>query len=665
MIMKKNSIISKGWVLALSLFIAISMNLDTMADTTQVMVPVEVPAGVPVMVMGDTVFSLYANLGPFSVEQRAVAANRRLQDIVKNQWNPEAILAVDTLGLTTIMLDTIAIVSITNEDAILLGKSQHDIGIEYVTILQRVLKEVQRKYSSEALLKNTGIAVLFLLGVVVVFWVMMKMFPKGYALLERWEKTVFHPIKFRGQEILSAGSMTAFFIALLKGIRLIISLAILYFFIVYVLALYPGTATWKVKPLLEGLLLAVLVTVAAVILVRGVNVFFKAFVQRIQGWRGTLIKPVMVKTVQVLSEERIAEIVTLVLKIVHFAVLILLAYFYITLVFSFFDFTKTWASTLIGYILAPLGKVLISFVTFLPSLFFIVVIVVVTRYVIKFIRLFFKELDRGTIVIPGFYPEWVMPTYKIVRFLVLVFAGIVIFPYLPGSSSPVFRGASILLGVLFSLGSTAAVANMVAGVVLTYMRPFKVGDRVKIADAIGDVIEKTLLVTRVRTIKNVDITIPNAMVLGSHIINFSSSALERGLILHTSVTIGYDAPWRKVHQLLKDAANATEYILKTPEPFILQTSLDDFYVSYELNAYTDQPNIMAKIYSELHQNIQDKFNEAGVEIMSPHYSQIRDGNRTAIPDEYLPKGYTSPAFRIFPIGGGKTNQSDNLNNKNP
>ena len=659
--MKRNSVINKGWVLALSLIIAISMNLITMADTTQVVMPV----GAPVMVMGDTLFSLYANLGPFSAEQRVVAVNRRLQDIIKNQWNPEAIKAVDTLGLTTIMLDTIAIVSITNEDAILLGKSPHDLGVEYVTILQMVLKEVQRKYSSEVLLKNSGIALLFLVGVLVVFWVMMKVFPKGYILLERWEKTLFRPIRLRGQEVLSAGSMAAFFIALLKGIRLIISLAILYFFIVYVLALYPWTTTWKVKPLLEGLLLAVLVTVAAVILVKAVSAFFKAIIQKIQSWQGTLIKPVTVKTVQVLSEERIAEIITFALKIVSFAIIILIVYFYITLVFSFFDFTKTWASTLIGYILGPLGKVLISFVTFLPNLFFIVVIVVVTRYVIKFIRIFFKELDRGTVVIPGFYPEWVMPTYKIVRFLVLVFAAIVIFPYLPGSSSPVFRGASILLGVLFSLGSTAAVANMVAGVVLTYMRPFKVGDRVKMADAIGDVIEKTLLVTRIRTIKNVDITIPNAMVLGSHIINFSSSASERGLILHTSVTIGYDAPWRKVHQLLKDAADVTEHILKTPEPFILQTSLDDFYVSYELNAYTDQPNIMAKIYSDLHQNIQDKFNEGGVEIMSPHYSQIRDGNQIAIPEDYLPKSYTPPAFRIFPVGGSKTNRSDNKNETAP
>jgi small-conductance mechanosensitive channel len=179
------------------------------------------------------------------------------------------------------------------------------------------------------------------------------------------------------------------------------------------------------------------------------------------------------------------------------------------------------------------------------------------------------------------------------------------------------------------------------------MRAFKIGDRVKISDAMGDVVEKTILVTRIRTIKNVDITIPNAMVLSSHIINYSSSVEKTGLILNTTVTISYDTPWREVHRLLIASAKATEYILETPSPFVLQTSLNDFYVKYELNAYTDKPHSMANTYSALHQNIQDKFNEAGVEIMSAHYSAIRDGNQTATPEEYLPKNYTPPSFSIF------------------
>ena len=291
-----------------------------------------------------------------------------------------------------------------------------------------------------------------------------------------------------------------------------------------------------------------------------------------------------------------------------------------------------------------------AFVSYLPNLFLIAVIVFVARYVIRLVRIIFTEIGKGTITVPGFYRDWAEPTYKIVRLLIIVLAAVMIFPYFPGSASPAFQGLSIFFGVLISLGSTSVVANVVAGVVLTYMRAFDISDRVRIADTVGDVEEKTLLVTRIRTIKNVDITIPTAMVLASHIINYSSLAQGSALILHTTVTIGYDVPWRKVHELLISAARATQHILEEPAPFVLQTSLNDFYVSYELNAYTDQPNKMATIYSELHQNIQDKFNEAGVEIMSPHYTALRDGQQTTIPEDYLPKSYAPPAFKVSLLG---------------
>jgi small-conductance mechanosensitive channel len=297
-------------------------------------------------------------------------------------------------------------------------------------------------------------------------------------------------------------------------------------------------------------------------------------------------------------------------------------------------------------VLTPLGQAGRGFIAYLPDLFAIAVIVVVVRYLLKFIHLFFVGIERGAITLPGFYRDWGEPTYKIVRFLVIVFAAVMLYPYLPGSDTDAFKGISIFLGVLVSFGSSSAIANIIAGVVMTYMRPFQLGDRVKIADTVGDVVRKTLLVTRVRTIKNVDVTIPNATVLASHIINYNSSAKERGLILHTGVSIGYGAPWRRVHELLIAAAEATNGVLKNPKPFVFQTLLQDFYVGYELNAYTERPNEMARIYSDLHENIQDQFNEAGVEIMSPHYTALREGNRMAIPDENLPKGYRAPAFRV-------------------
>ncbi len=211
--------------------------------------------------------------------------------------------------------------------------------------------------------------------------------------------------------------------------------------------------------------------------------------------------------------------------------------------------------------------------------------------------------------------------------MIIVFTLIVVYPYLPGSESEAFKGISKFLGVLFSLGSTSIIANMVAGVILTYMYAFKTGDRIKIGETSGEVIEKTLLVTRLKTIKNVVVTIPNSSVLSSHIINYSLLASDTGLILHTSVTIGYDVPWRDVHNaLLEAAARCGENIRKEPAPFVLQTALNDYYVAYELNVYTERADRMAAIYSDLHCNIQDVFNEKGIEILSPAYSAIRDGN---------------------------------------
>ncbi|NJN75986.1 MAG: mechanosensitive ion channel family protein [Synechococcaceae cyanobacterium RL_1_2] len=259
------------------------------------------------------------------------------------------------------------------------------------------------------------------------------------------------------------------------------------------------------------------------------------------------------------------------------------------------------------------------------------------------------EIELKRVILPGFYPEWAKPTYKLIQFLIMAFAATVAFPYLPGAETPAFQGISIFLGLLISLGSSSAIANIVSGIILTYTRAFLVGDRVKITDTIGDIVEKTLFVTRIRTVKNVVITIPNASVLSSHVINYSAAAndpLIPALILHTTITLGYDVPWRKVHDVLIKAALDTPRILPDPSPFVLQTSLDDYYVSYELNAYTDNPGIMAKIYSELHQNIQDQCNQNDIEILSPHYRAVRDGNQTTIPQDYLPPNYQAPKFRI-------------------
>lgn len=411
---------------------------------------------------------------------------------------------------------------------------------------------------------------------------------------------------------------------------------------------------------LNSILFGALYTfIASVVLVALLLVFRRLFPKiysKIDSWRGTRIRSIKIQSFEIIHADRIAAVITEAARGCRALITLVLFYIYIPLVLSFFPWTRGYAPRLFRYISTPFNSIGNSIAAYLPKLFFLAVIVGVTYLVIRFTRLIFSEVAKGTITLPGFYTDWAEPTYKIVRFLIIAFAMVVAFPYFPGSDSAAFKGISIFFGVLFSLGSTSAVANIVSGVILTYTRAFKIGDRVKITDTVGDVTEKTLLVTRIRTIKNVDITIPNASVLGSHITNFSSSARDYGLILHTSVTIGYDAPWRKVHELLISAASATEHILEHPAPYVLQTSLNDFYVTYELNAYTDAPHQMAKIYSDLHQNIQDRFNEAGMEIMSPHYSQIRDGNRTAIPEKYLPADYKPRALRIIQTGDNDKNR---------
>ena len=421
---------------------------------------------------------------------------------------------------------------------------------------------------------------------------------------------------------------------------------------VFRLALETRNREYSTRSILIGALYSLLATLVLIVAVMLINRLLPRVIATIESWRGKYIRSIRIQSIEILHEDRITSFIITTFRGTRTVLLLGLFYLYIPLVMSFFPWTRGMATKLFDYILTPVEIVGLSFVSYLPKIFFLLVIAVITHFAIKLSRFIFDEIEKQTIIIPGFYPDWAESSFKISRFLILAFAVVVAFPYLPGSSSPAFKGVSVFLGVLFSLGSTSAISNVVAGVVLTYMRAFKLGDRVKIADTVGDVVEKTLLATRVRTIKKVDITIPNAMILGSHIINFSSSAQELGLILNTSVTIGYDAPWRQVHELLIGAACATENILELPTPFVLQTALNDFYVSYEINAYTDKPSLMASTYSELHQNIQDKFNEAGVEIMSPHYSSLRDGNMTTIPESHLSGSYKQPAFRVSRVNDG-------------
>ena len=325
---------------------------------------------------------------------------------------------------------------------------------------------------------------------------------------------------------------------------------------------------------------------------------------------------------------------------------------FLTFAFGLFPWTRAASNRLAEYALAPVRVVVTALVDYLPSLFFLFVITAIFYAAIKLVDLIAGQIRDGHIVLANFPAEWADPTKKIIRFLLVSLGVVVAFPYLPASSSPAFTGVSVFLGVLVSLASSSALSNIIAGLVLTYTRAYRLGDRVRVAGTYGDIVASTLLVTRIRTIKNEDITIPNGIVLGNSVTNYSRQAKALGLILHTSVTIGYDAPWRTVHGLLIDAALGTPGVLRNPHPFVWQTALNDFYVTYEINAYTGAAHDAPAIYADLHARIQDAFYAAGVEIMSPHYASLRDGNTVAIPEASRPPGYRARGFRSNPARHG-------------
>ena len=398
--------------------------------------------------------------------------------------------------------------------------------------------------------------------------------------------------------------------------------------------------------LLKSIGLAVLVLIVIGLIVKYVLRLFRWTALKIQRQKNKRLKTLTVKNYTVLDTERQVHVLLLLNRIVKWTTVLVAIYVALPVIFGFFPQTEAFAHELFGYIINPIKGIFLAVWNYLPNIFAIVVIIVVFRLLLKFLHFLKVEIAEGRLSFNGFYPDWANPTYQLVRVLVIAFAFVVIFPYLPGSNSPVFQGISVFLGFLFTFGSAGSLSNVIAGLVLTYMRLFKIGDRVKIGDIVGDVIEKSSLVTRVRTPKNEIISIPNSTVMSSHTINYSSDAPEKGLIIHTTVTIGYDVPWKDMHQTLIDAALRTELVLKDPQPFVLQTSLEDFYVAYQINAYIREANKQATIYSNLHQNIQDVCNENGIEILSPHYRAARDGNQSTIPADYLPKDYEAPGFNV-------------------
>jgi small-conductance mechanosensitive channel len=284
-----------------------------------------------------------------------------------------------------------------------------------------------------------------------------------------------------------------------------------------------------------------------------------------------------------------------------------------------FPYTRPWGEALGGFLLQTFRRLGAGVVAAIPGLFYVALIVLFTRLAIRIMQATLDGVAEGRLHLPGIHPETALPTKRLLAAVLWLFAIVMAYPNLPGADTDAFKGVSVFVGLVLTLGSSGLVNHMMSGFLLTFSRAVKPGDYIRAGDTEGKVTAVGLLSTKIRTIKGEEVIVPNAVAIGGTIVNYSRYASEGQLLLYTSVTIGYDAPWRQVDALLRQAADRTEGLAKTPPPFVLQRSLSDFYVEYQINAVLERPELRGKVLSALHANIQDAFNEAGVQIMSPHY----------------------------------------------
>ena len=334
-------------------------------------------------------------------------------------------------------------------------------------------------------------------------------------------------------------------------------------------------------------------------------------------------KGIKIKNYQILNKENMNYILTKVLFLLKLIVFFIVIFVSIPVGLKLFPSTQLWAERLLKLILDPLSQIGTAIVDYLPNLIIIGIIILIGRMVLKLMRYFLYEIERGALKIKGFYKEFAKPTYNILRILFICFIFIVIFPYLPGSGSSAFQGVSIFLGLLIFLGSSSTISNGMAGIFITYMRAFRENDWIKVGDYIGMVIHKDSLVTRLKTINNEEVTVPNSMILSSSTMNFSSIGRTNGLVVTTQVKVRYDARLEDVDATLIAAAQATKGVTDKITPYIYHISLNELNATYEINAVTFEPQNMYIIKSDLIKNIYNAFRERNIELTSIEYVELR------------------------------------------
>ncbi|MDE5790922.1 MAG: mechanosensitive ion channel family protein [Muribaculaceae bacterium] len=487
-----------------------------------------VTPGVPVIVMEDTLFRLYASMGGRSALDRAESIAETIERIGKNRRiRRDTVHLFENENYIDIMYGDKVIMTVTEQDALWAGRDQGDLAGAYGRILSAKIKFIQNENSFWQILKRAGLFVAVIMMQCIVF--------------------------------------------------------------------------------------------------KLINWLFRKLRRKIIRFKQQKMRALVIKNYEVLNTRRLCRVMILASNLLRYFILLIVLILTVPILFSIFPQTENLAMKILFYILDPVKMVLKSVIHYIPNLFIIVVIWYCVRYLVKGFHYLSHEIETEKLKISGFYPEWAQPTFNIVRFLLYAFMIAMIYPYLPGAKSGVFQGISVFVGLIVSLGSSTVISNFIAGFVITYMRPFKPGDFIKVKDTIGTVVEKTPFITRMKTIKNEIVTIPNSFIMSSDTVNYSASARKYGLIIHTIMTMGYDVPWRKVHELLIKSALQTSGVLEHPKPFVLELELNDNYMCYQINAYIKDADMMPDIMSDLLQHIQDNFHDAEIDLVAPHFFSKREG----------------------------------------
>jgi small-conductance mechanosensitive channel len=372
-------------------------------------------------------------------------------------------------------------------------------------------------------------------------------------------------------------------------------------------------------------------------------------VHRLDAWKEAR-KGVQVQGTTLITPSRVRQFAGFSLRIVRFVLVLTLFYIYVPMLLSFIPVTRPLVGQVVPVALGPVRDLALAFLRYLPRLVSLLLIVAVMRFLSRVLLFFMDAVGKGDIKIPGFDPEWAEQTERLLRIVLILGAIMVIYPFLPGAGSEVFRGFSLFVGAVFTLGSSGSVNNMISGMILTYTGSFRIGERISVGETTGVVTTRGLFVTRLPSMYNEVVTVPNMVALSGRVVNDSAAQDAGGLVLSVTVGIGYDVDWRQIHELMKGAARETESILEEPEPIVLQTELAEFAVEYELRAWTDDPLQMVHTQSALRRNVLDAFNGAGVEIMTPSVNAIRNSLESTIPDRYVATSTTPPTLRFSSAG---------------